>query len=52
MELKDLREDEAKLDDQRAPYEPPKATFVPLKLAERLMSCGLYSYCAPNQYYQ
>ena len=44
MELKDK--------DQKEQYEPPKATFVPLKLSERLMGCGLYSYCAPNQYYQ
>ncbi len=38
--------------DQREPYEPPKATVVPFKLQERLMGCGFYSYCAPNQYYQ
>ena len=24
---------------QKLPYEPPKATFVPLKLEERLLSC-------------
>lgn len=24
----------------RQPYEPPKATFVPLKLEERLLACG------------
>lgn len=45
MELQDSRQDKEQ-------YEPPTATFVPLKLAERLMGCGLYSYCAPNQYYQ
>lgn len=25
---------------QKHPYEPPKATFVPLKLEEKLLSCG------------
>lgn len=25
---------------QKAPYEPPKATFVPLKLEERLLACN------------
>jgi hypothetical protein len=45
MELKDSRQDKEQ-------YEPPKATFVPIKLEERLMACGLLSYCAPNQYYQ
>ena len=24
---------------QKLPYEPPKATFVPLKLEERLLTC-------------
>ena len=24
----------------KQPYEPPKATFTPLKMEERLMSCG------------
>jgi hypothetical protein len=24
----------------REPYEPPKATFVPLKMEERVLSCG------------
>jgi len=28
------------LDKPRQPYTPPKATFVPLKLEERLLSCG------------
>jgi hypothetical protein len=36
----------------KAPYEAPKAIFTPVKLQERLMNCGLTSYCAPNQYYQ
>jgi len=25
---------------QKLPYTPPKATFVPLKLEERLLACG------------
>ena len=25
---------------QKLPYAPPKATFVPLKLEERLLACG------------
>ena len=25
---------------QKLPYAPPKATFVPLKLEERLLTCG------------
>ena len=45
MELQNLRQD-------KEPYEPPKATFVPIKLEERLMGCGLTSYCGANQYYQ
>ena len=35
----------------RQPYEPPKATFVPLKLEERLLKCGKVnnsSACAPQ----
>ena len=28
---------------EKEPYDPPKATFVPLVLEERLMGCGLYS---------
>lgn len=37
---------------ERQPYEPPKATFVPLKLEERLMTCDktLSTYiCSPAQ---
>jgi hypothetical protein len=37
---------------ERKAYEAPKATFVALNVVERLMGCGFYSYCAPNQYYQ
>jgi hypothetical protein len=37
---------------KKVPYEAPQATFVALKVSERLMNCGLTSYCAPNQYYQ
>lgn len=29
---------------QKQPYVPPKATFVPLKLEERLLSCVKYYY--------
>lgn len=31
-------------------YEPPMATFVPLKVEERLLFCGKYSgnSCGPN----
>ena len=25
---------------QKLPYAPPKATFIPLKLEERLLGCG------------
>lgn len=25
---------------QKEPYEPPKATFVPLKVEERLLACS------------
>lgn len=28
------------IDKPRQPYTPPKATFVPLKLEERLLACG------------
>ncbi len=28
---------------QKLPYEPPKAVFVPLKLEERLKTCGKLS---------
>jgi hypothetical protein len=38
--------------ERKASYEAPKAIFVALNVAERLMGCGFYSYCAPNQYYQ
>ncbi|MGD0399265.1 MAG: hypothetical protein ABSC04_10175 [Syntrophobacteraceae bacterium] len=37
MEHQDSRQDKDRLVDPRVPYEPPKATFVPLNLAERLM---------------
>lgn len=30
---------------QKLPYEPPKATFVPLKLEERLLACSKETYC-------
>jgi hypothetical protein len=39
MEHQDSRENIDGLDDTRQPYEPPKATFVPLKLEERLYGC-------------
>ncbi|VVB72187.1 Uncharacterised protein [uncultured archaeon] len=29
---------------KKAPYVPPKAVFVPLKLEERLMKCDVKSY--------
>jgi hypothetical protein len=29
-------------DAQKLPYAPPKATFVPLKLEERLLACNKY----------
>ena len=49
MELKDLRQDK----DGREPYEPPNATFVPIKITERLLVCGLTGqYCGSNAYYQ
>ena len=28
---------------QKLPYAPPKATFVPLKLEERLMDCSKFN---------
>lgn len=31
----------------KQPYEPPKATFVPLKLEERLLSCNWRPYVWP-----
>ncbi len=32
----------------KQPYEPPMATFVPLKVEERLLGCGKpYSPCSP-----
>jgi hypothetical protein len=34
----------------RRPYEPPKATFVPLKLEERLLACDKAT--DPPCYYQ
>ncbi len=36
---------------QRQPYEPPKATFVPLKLEERLLTCkfGPYGGCSKDR---
>ena len=36
---------------QKLPYAPPKATFVPLKLEERLLTCvstDVNRPCAPN----
>jgi hypothetical protein len=35
---------------QQLPYEPPKATFVPLKIEERLLTCSKVMYqqsCVP-----
>lgn len=32
---------------QKEPYEPPKATFVPLKVEERLMACTKVAGCPP-----
>lgn len=37
-ELSTVPESEGPL-TQRIPYAPPKATFVPLKLEERLLAC-------------
>jgi hypothetical protein len=49
----EIRQDKDRLVDQREPYEPPKATFVPIKITERLMGCGLTAqYCGSNAYYQ
>ena len=31
----------------KQPYEPPKATFVPLKLEERLLACSKVGICLP-----
>ncbi len=31
----------------RQPYEPPKATFVPLKIEERLLACGKTPHTIP-----
>jgi hypothetical protein len=28
---------------QKLPYAPPKATFIPLKLEERLLACTKYT---------
>jgi hypothetical protein len=36
---------------EKLPYAPPKATFVPLKLEERLLTCvstDVNRPCAPN----
>jgi hypothetical protein len=36
---------------QKQPYEPPKATFVPLKLQERILGCSqYYMSCYSSQY--
>ncbi|MHC1727800.1 MAG: hypothetical protein AB9866_17650 [Syntrophobacteraceae bacterium] len=51
MELKNMRQENESTVDQRETYESPRASFVPLKISERLMGCGFYSYCAPNSYY-
>lgn len=50
----EIRQDKDRLADQRAPYEPPKATFVPIKITERLMNCGfnMPQGCGSNSYYQ
>jgi hypothetical protein len=50
----EIRQDKDRLVDQRAPYEPPKATFVPIKITERLMNCGFNvpQGCGSNSYYQ
>ncbi len=51
MELKDKRQEKDGIKNQREAYEPPRANFVPIKISERLMGCGFYSYCRPNSYY-
>jgi hypothetical protein len=51
MERKDPQQDKERLEALKRRYERPEATFVPLKLKERIMGCGLYSYCSPNSYY-
>jgi hypothetical protein len=33
---------------QKLPYAPPKATFVPLKLEERLLQCNKTGSCASD----
>jgi hypothetical protein len=50
----EIRQDKDRLVDQREPYEPPKATFVPIELSERLMGCGfnMPQGCGSNSYYQ
>jgi hypothetical protein len=51
MERKDPQQDKERLAALKRRYERPEATFVPLKLDEPVMGCGLYSYCHPNSYY-
>lgn len=54
MKLKDSQTDKNRLANKRASYEPPKATFVPINLKERLMGCGFQNTltCGSNAYYQ
>jgi hypothetical protein len=51
MEQPDSRQEKLRLSDEKKPYEPPKATFVPAKLEERVMQCDFNSYrvCGPNR---
>jgi hypothetical protein len=51
MEQKDSRQVKLRLSDEKKPYEPPKASVVPVKLEERLMQCDFSSYrvCGPNR---
>ena len=48
MNNKETQETEHQ-EPQRQPYEPPKATFVPIKLEERLLGCSkTIKYAPPN----
>jgi len=50
MKDQDLNKSSVSTDRKRVsrkPYEPPKATFVPLEIEERLVACGKQGICAP-----
>jgi hypothetical protein len=54
MERKDSQQDKERLVALKRRYERPEATFVPLKLKERLMGCGFQNTltCGINAAYQ